>query len=347
MLTAQLLKSRPQLFARLAGVTIEEFDKLFDIFKSMWLDYIRHEFIERKGRIREYGGGHKPKLICDEDKLLFILMYFRIYPLQIVQGVWFNFHESIANRWVHRLTPILEKTLEFKCMLPKHIGSGKGGRLKGTRNNKNNDKEIEKIRNIIKDEIKHRPSHGRNLEEIIAEFPDLKNFLIDATERKIRRPKNNQKQKNCYSGKKKCHTTKNIILSDSKRGFIHLLGATQMGSLHDKIAADEENLHGKSDITIGGDLGFLGYMAGNTKIVLPKKKPKGEELTDCIKQQNQIFSRIRVKVEHAISGVKRSHIASDIFRNTKPGFNDLSMFVACGLHNYRVSERYDKQFCQI
>ena len=307
MITCSILKSRPTLFSRLVGLNIYEFEKLFDVFGSFWDAYIRKEFINKKGRKRIYGGGNKPRLKLTEDKLLFILMYFRLYPIQILQGMWFNMDESIANRWIHKLTPLLGETLHFKGILPKHKGGG-------------------------------RP-RGRTLDEIIREFPDLKDFLIDATERGIRRPRDNEKQKKCYSGKKKKHTIKNIILSDSIKGYVHFLGKTQPGSLHDKEAADQEELRGTSDIDIGGDLGFLGFEAGNARIVLPTKKPKGKELTDTIKQQNTIFSGIRIKVEHSICGVKRSRIASDIFRNTKEGYDDLSMLIACGLHNYRVNER--------
>jgi len=51
------------------------------------------------------------------------------------------------------------------------------------------------------------------------------------------------------------------------------------------------------------------------------------------------MSKIRVKVEHAISGVKRSRIVKDILRNTKEDFSDLVMVLACGLHNLRVDHR--------
>ena len=51
------------------------------------------------------------------------------------------------------------------------------------------------------------------------------------------------------------------------------------------------------------------------------------------------MAQIRVKVEHAISGIKRSRIVKDILRNTKDDFSDLAMVVACGLHNYRVDHR--------
>jgi hypothetical protein len=50
-------------------------------------------------------------------------------------------------------------------------------------------------------------------------------------------------------------------------------------------------------------------------------------------------------VEHALAGVKRSRIVKDILRNTKEGWSDLVMVVACGLHNLRV--RYRKRRLRI
>jgi hypothetical protein len=48
---------------------------------------------------------------------------------------------------------------------------------------------------------------------------------------------------------------------------------------------------------------------------------------------------MRVRVEHAIAGIKRSRIVKDILRNTKDNFSDLVMLIACGLHNLRVRYR--------
>ena len=51
------------------------------------------------------------------------------------------------------------------------------------------------------------------------------------------------------------------------------------------------------------------------------------------------LARIRVKVEHALSGVKRSRMVKDVLRNTKEGVSDSAMEAACGLHNLRVRSR--------
>ena len=54
---------------------------------------------------------------------------------------------------------------------------------------------------------------------------------------------------------------------------------------------------------------------------------------------NRILSGVRIQVEHEIAGVKRCRIVKDVLRNTKEGFSDLVMEVACALHNLRVTCR--------
>ena len=76
------------------------------------------------------------------------------------------------------------------------------------------------------------------------------------------------------------------------------------------------------------------------EIVSTEKKPRKKELTAEEKESNRKMSQIRVKVEHAISGIKRSRIVKDILRNTKDDFSDLVMVVACALHNLRVEFRH-------
>ena len=70
-----------------------------------------------------------------------------------------------------------------------------------------------------------------------------------------------------------------------------------------------------------------------------KKKPRGGALTAAEKQVNRKLAQLRVRVEHAIAGVKRSRIVKEVFRNKIPGWSDASMEVACGLHNLRVNHR--------
>ena len=71
----------------------------------------------------------------------------------------------------------------------------------------------------------------------------------------------------------------------------------------------------------------------------PKKKPRRGDLSVEEKVENAVISGVRIVVEHVISGVKRCRIVKDVFRNTKKGFCDLVMEIACGLHNFRTECR--------
>ena len=71
----------------------------------------------------------------------------------------------------------------------------------------------------------------------------------------------------------------------------------------------------------------------------PKKKPRGKELTEEEKQSNQEISRVRVRIEHVMSGIKRCRIVKDRNRNWLKGFRDHIMLIACGLHNLRLKFR--------
>ena len=55
---------------------------------------------------------------------------------------------------------------------------------------------------------------------------------------------------------------------------------------------------------------------------------------------NKIVSGMRILVENTIAGVKRCRFVKDVFRNTKKGFSDLAMEVACALHNFRMECRH-------
>ena len=84
------------------------------------------------------------------------------------------------------------------------------------------------------------------------------------------------------------------------------------------------------------DTGFQGFELESIRILQPKKKPKGKELSEAEKQANQAISSVRVRVEHVMSGIKRCRIVKDKHRNWLKGFKDTVMEIACGLHNLRL-----------
>ena len=177
------------------------------------------------------------------------------------------------------------------------------------------------------------------LEEFLEIIPEAKDLFIDGTERPIQRPKDKARQRKNYSGKKKTHTKKVLIISDEKRR-IGYLSPTRPGRVHDyslfKDEFDPKTI--PKDISLWMDKGFVGVerdFPGAT-VVMPKKKPKGRELTPYEREQNRIISGIRILSEHAIGGIKRLRIIADEFRNKSDQFMDKVMYLACGLWNYQL-----------
>jgi hypothetical protein len=181
-------------------------------------------------------------------------------------------------------------------------------------------------------------SPARQADDLALDDDEVKLYFQDGTERPIQRPKAPEVQETFYSGKKKRHTVKNNVLVNAK-GEIVLLTATWEGKKHDKKVADEAAFTLPEGSLLYQDTGFQGFALEGTIIFQPKKKPRGGELTDAEKAQNRALARIRVRVEHAIAGVKRYRIVKDQLRNWKPGFRDQVMETCCGLHNFRLRFR--------
>lgn len=298
MISYQQLKAKPNLFKSFTGITVSAFAELLPAFRRAYQDDLERRDSQRAApRQRQRGGGSKGALPSVEDKLVFILCYFRLYPVQVLQGYLFGMGQAQANEWIHRLTPVLNHALGYEKQLPAR--------------------------------------QSRDIEQVLAACPGLE-FIIDGTERPIRRPKDSARQEQNYSGKKKRHTLKNNVVIDKRTRKVKGLSRTSEGKTHDKKLADEQDLDFPPNSKLWKDTGFQGYEPANTQTFQPKKKPKGRELTPPEKVQNTAISSERIGVEHSIGGVKVFHIVQDVFRNIKHGFDDLVMETACGLHNLRV-----------
>ena len=161
--------------------------------------------------------------------------------------------------------------------------------------------------------------------------------LLDGTERPIQRPLDKDRQSTCYSGKN-THSIKNSLLCTNNLRIVWL-SSTYEGHVHDKKICDEEPLLIPKGIRLWQDTGFIGHGSDRVEICMPKKKPKGKELTTVEKQENRRIARIRIRVEHAIGGMKKYRIVKERFRCHKFGFEDMVILIACGLHNFRISHK--------
>ncbi len=179
---------------------------------------------------------------------------------------------------------------------------------------------------------------ARTMEDVNLDEDEAGLFFHDGTERVINRPQNPEDQVLYYSGKKKQHTVKNdIVINEPCK--IRFLTDTVEGKKSDKKLADESGYRVPKDSVLVQDAGFQGFQLEGVAILQPRKKPRGGELSYADKVRNRLISSVRVRVEHAIGGVKRYRIVKDKLRNWKPGFRDLVFETCCGLHNFRLDFR--------
>jgi hypothetical protein len=157
----------------------------------------------------------------------------------------------------------------------------------------------------------------------------------DGTERRIVRPQDSAEQKECYSGKKKDHTVKNVRLVHALL-LILFLSDTYGGRVHDKRIADATPYPLPARSRLLQDLGFLAFTLPQVEILMPTKKPRNAELTREQERANQTLHDRRLRIEHVNSSVKRCRIVKDRIRLWKQGVRDLVMELCCALHNFRV-----------
>jgi hypothetical protein len=216
MLRYETLRKKPKELLALTGLTRREFEELLLAFEQAL-----PQPAQRKRRKRAPGGGRKPGLATAADKLLFILVYTKTYPLQIVQAQLFGMSQPSANRYIRQLLPVLVDALDQLGVLPTRTGSQVAAHAK-----------------------RRGPA------------PDL---IVDGIERRRQRPKAPKIQAIHYSGKKKTHTDKNVVVVDRRTKQVGFLSLTRPGSVHDKALADYEQIHYPKRSTLRSDLGFYGY----------------------------------------------------------------------------------------
>ena len=289
----KLLRRERQLKS-VIGMSGKEFNILHEQFNIIY-----NKSQQRKTRKRAVGGGRQGVIKDTKSKLLFILMYVKVYPTYDLAGALFGVVASCPHEWSNKYLPILEEALGRYCVLPaRKISSVK---------------EFKRL------------------------YPGVQEVILDGAERPIQRPKNNKNQKKAYSGKKKRHTRKNIYLVNKEKKILYL-SPTKSGKIHDFKQCKKMGIIDAipEDTDILADKGFIGIDdVSNHQTFVPKKKPKNDFLTPEEKKDNSLISSIRIKVEHAIGGVKRLGIATNIFRG-KFGSDDRFTFVSAALWNFHL-----------
>lgn len=165
MFSYNKVKDNACLFLAMTSLTRTEFEELLSYFRTAWDDYVRINYVDRAERQRRYGGGQPGStLVTVEDKLLFILYYVKVYPLQEIFAFEFGMAQSTANEWIGILKGVLKDALNS------------GG---------------------------HLPERDPERSEAVLQSETETDYGIDGTERRRQRPSDSDRQKEYYSGKKK------------------------------------------------------------------------------------------------------------------------------------------------
>jgi len=234
MLTYAELKESPRKLISFTSLTPDEFEILLPAFERVYLrKYPASQTKTGNERNRQAGAGRKGSLAHIEEKLLFALVYQKSYPLQSVMGELFGMGQSQANEWIHELLPILKQALDDLGYAPER-----------------DPKKFKKKEQDRKDAV---------------------DSIIDGTERRRQRPKKAEKQALHYSGKKKIHSDKNVVIATSKKKRVSFLSQTYPGKTHDKNVADTEAISYPKHIRLHKDTGFQGYEPKVSKLLQPKK----------------------------------------------------------------------------
>jgi hypothetical protein len=282
------LRRRPAAFRSLAGMSVREFDHLYEQVAGD-IDEYEEGRLSRRDRKRAIGGGasytHDTR-----DRLLMAMIWLRVYPTYDVLGFIFDLHKSNIGRNLKPILSVLRKHLTVEW--PNETGRSK-----------------------------------KSLDKFMEEFPEVV-AIVDATEQPTYRPQDKEAQKRYYSGKKKRHTLKTqvvvrptgelIDVSDTVPGSQHDKSLYDESGVADRLGSDEAMM---------GDKGYQGIQHAHPS-VLPHKKPKGGQLTDEQKAFNRRLSKARVVVENTICQIKTFRVMADRYRHPRDSRNDVFNIVA-------------------
>jgi DDE superfamily endonuclease/Helix-turn-helix of DDE superfamily endonuclease len=235
MVTYTEIRGNRRRCLALTGLMPSEIDLLLPAFKrSCERLYPAEQTVAGRPRQRYSGGGRNGALHAPEQKLLFLLVYLKTYPLQVVMAELFGLSQPRVNYWLHRLLPVLHTALDDLGVLPERDPQAFARRATPP---------LEQTRRII-----------------------------DGTERRRQRSKNPEKQRAHYSGRKKTHSDKNVVVADAQSKRIDFLSKTYEGRVADKSIADQEGIHYPPGTVLYKDSGFQGYEPAVAQTCQAKKK---------------------------------------------------------------------------
>lgn len=304
MLSYTYLSKRPSSFRNLTGISVKEFQELFAQFEPLW-EKSEQQRLERPNRKRAIGGGH-PYRLDVRSQVVMTLVWMHLYVTMDTVGVLFGVHKSAISRNTSRVLQILRKLGEDSLWWQEPPQRGQ----------------------------------GRNLEETLAEFPDLLSIL-DVTEITIQRPQDPEQSQAHFSGKKKAFTRK-FGLIVNEQGQIRGATRSRGGRTHDLTLFRQSGLLAQLPLqtTKVADKGFEGLDRDlpDHSVAIPHKSHKGHPMGEAEKWANRDIAVQRIVVENTICELKHFKVLADRFRSGWERL-DAAFFALVGVMIQRIARR--------
>lgn len=246
----------------------------------------------QKIRINAAGGGRPQKLLIQEQICL-CLFYLRHMPTFQVLGMLFDVSKTEANDTFHEWIPIL------RDILPSSL--------------------LEQVSNNESDLL--------FIQEVLTNF----RLLVDSLEQAIYRHSDQQEQQKYFSGKKRQHTLKSLMIGIPEGKDIVEVEVGVPGPTADvNLFRQSQKKFDKSQ-PFSGDKGFQ----GGENITTPHKRKPKRELSQQQKDENKALSSNRIFIEHLIRLLKIFRVASQRFRLKLDTYEQIILTV-CGLVRLRI-----------
>lgn len=308
MLRFAKLGEHPRKLFRMTSLTVEQFQTLTTRLTPLW-EQAERDRLSRRPRRHALGQGRKYKLATLADKLLVPLVFYRFYLTDELLGWLVGLDASNVCRLLQRLEPLLEHAADPALRLPLRRQRPAGAKKIGT------------------------------WEELVAVCPEFAEVITDATEQPRQRPPR-RTQRRWYSGKKKRHTIK-TQLTAHPRGHILHVSRSVPGRTHDYRLFQREGTATQLPAPIRhyADLGYEGARADYPActFVLPIKRRRNHRvLTPAERQFNRAQARLRVRIEHVLSRLKKYQVLVQVYRHRIADYNRRFRNVAA-LVNFRLA----------
>ena len=304
MISDQELSQKPKIFKSLTGVTVTEFGDLGRQAYPVWHQQEQAR-LNRPNRQRAIGGGRKYELKFPEQ-LMMSLIWLRLYLNTEALGYFFSVDKSTVSRNTRRVLAALRVVGEGTLGWPEPPKRGQ----------------------------------GKTVGQALTDYPDLW-AIVDATEQAVQRSRDDETQRQHYSGKKKRHTCKTQLIVNQYGEIRHLTSSTP-GSIHDikhfRLSGAGEQI--PKEITVGGDAGYdgLGHDLPHHSVITSFKARRNHPLNQEQKLLNQEFSRLRIIVENTICQLKHFKVLAHQFRPALKLYDDAFRAVVA-IVNPRIKRR--------